>query len=66
MHALEIARNIVGNLNHKSYLNENLEKQIAVEEPLYSASELNGIVSTDFRKTYDVKEVISRVVDGSK
>jgi 3-methylcrotonyl-CoA carboxylase beta subunit len=67
LHALEIARNIVGNLNHKNYMHENLlGKQIESEEPLYSTNDLNGIVSTDFRKNYDVKDVISRVVDGSR
>jgi 3-methylcrotonyl-CoA carboxylase beta subunit len=66
LHAFEIARNIVLNLNHTSYLSENLLKQITPEEPLYSASELNGIVPVDFRKQYDVREVIARVFDGSK
>lgn len=66
LHALEICREIVANLNHHSYFKENTEKIQSVEEPLYDINELNGIVSTDFRKIYDVKEVISRVVDGSK
>ena len=66
LHGLEIARNIVSNINHHSYLNENLSKQIESEEPLYCPTELNGIVSTDFRKPYNVKDVIARIVDGSK
>lgn len=66
LHALEICREIVANLNHQSYFKENTEKIQSVEEPLYDINELNGIVSIDFRKTYDIKEVISRVVDGSK
>ena len=48
-------------------MSENLlGKQIESEEPLYDSNDLNGIVSTDFRKNYDVKDVISRVVDGSR
>jgi len=67
LHGLEIAREIIANLNHESFLNKNLEgKLIETEEPLYDAHDLNGIVSTDFRKNYDVKDVISRIVDGSK
>lgn len=34
-------------------------------EPVYDAEELLGIVPTDYRKPYDVREVIARVVDGS-
>lgn len=37
-----------------------------VEEPLYPADELYGIVSENLKKTFDVREVIARIVDGSK
>jgi 3-methylcrotonyl-CoA carboxylase beta subunit len=57
----------VKNLNHKSYLTENLEGKVTKsEEPLYDIDDLNGIVTSETRKPYDVKEVISRIVDGSK
>ena len=36
------------------------------EDPLYSAEELYGLVPTDLKKPYDVREVISRIVDGSR
>ncbi|KAH9013562.1 carboxyl transferase [Lactarius hengduanensis] len=36
------------------------------EDPLYSASELHGIVGTDLRQPFDMREVIARVVDGSR
>ncbi|MBM4227980.1 MAG: methylcrotonoyl-CoA carboxylase [Gammaproteobacteria bacterium] len=62
-HALEIARRMVGNLNHRKALPV---ERIAVEEPLYPAEELYGVVPTDLRKPYDVREVIARVVDGSR
>jgi acetyl-CoA carboxylase carboxyltransferase component len=36
------------------------------EDPLYSAAELHGIVGTDLRQQFDMREVIARVVDGSR
>ncbi len=36
------------------------------EEPLYPADDLYGILPTTFRATYDVHEIIARLVDGSK
>jgi 3-methylcrotonyl-CoA carboxylase beta subunit len=67
LHALQLCRNIFKNLNHDNYLNENLSgKQIESFEPLYNPEELNGILSEDLRKTFDVREVIARIVDQSK
>ncbi len=60
-HAIAIARNIVANLNKKP--NE-LNKQI--DEPLFDAKELYGVVPSDARKPFDVREVIARIVDGSR
>ncbi|NOX69851.1 MAG: methylcrotonoyl-CoA carboxylase [Gammaproteobacteria bacterium] len=60
--ALEIVREIISNLN---WPRENgLRTQESVE-PEYPADELYGIVSRDFRFSYDVREVIARIVDGS-
>ena len=36
------------------------------EDPAYDPSELYGIVSADVRKPYDVRELIARLVDGSR
>lgn len=36
------------------------------EEPHFSAEEIGGIIPHDKRKTYDVRKVISRIVDGSR
>jgi 3-methylcrotonyl-CoA carboxylase beta subunit len=63
-HALEIARRIVANLGRpeKRYpwaLSE-------AREPLYSAEEIYGIVPTDAKKPFDVRDIIARVVDGSE
>lgn len=38
----------------------------AVEEPLYDAEELLGIVSADVKKPFDARELIARITDGSK
>ncbi len=63
--ALHITRNIIENLNFK--VNDK-EKFITdrVEDPLYPADEVYGIVSKDARKPFDVREIIARLVDGSK
>jgi 3-methylcrotonyl-CoA carboxylase beta subunit len=62
-HALAIARRIVGNLNRK----KPQPLALAVpEEPLYDPEELYGVIPADTRKPYDVREVIARLVDGSR
>ena len=62
-HALSLARRIVANLNTKKNVDIPL---IAPREPAYDAAELDGIVSSDLRKQYDVREVIARLVDASE
>src|SRR3954454_3404811 len=62
-HALAIVRRIVRNLNRQKTIRLNLKKPIP---PLHAADELYGIVPTDLRQPYDVREVIARIVDGSE
>ncbi len=62
-HALTIARQRITQLNRKK-LSPLLLKN--VKEPIYDPAELYGIVPNDYRKTYDVREVIARLVDGSE
>jgi 3-methylcrotonyl-CoA carboxylase beta subunit len=62
-HALALARKIVGNLNWKK---PDQLVRAAPREPLYDPSELWGVLPTDTRKPYDVREVIARIVDGSE
>jgi 3-methylcrotonyl-CoA carboxylase beta subunit len=62
-HALSIARVIVSNLNRRK------PRQLALREPVapkYDAQELYGVIPTDTRKPFDVREVIARIVDGSE
>ena len=62
-HALSIARRIVGNLNWTKPIGLQLATP---EEPLYDPAELWGVIPTDTKRPYDVREVIARLVDGSR
>jgi 3-methylcrotonyl-CoA carboxylase beta subunit len=62
-YALSILRRIVANLNRSTPTTPAMQP---VEEPRYDPAELYGIISADTRKPYDVREVIARVVDGSR
>ncbi len=62
-HALALARRAVANLN--------VSKQqpldvIAARPPKYDPAEIYGIIPTDTRKPFDVREIIARIVDGSE
>lgn len=61
--ALGITRNIVENLNRaqKTYLDI-----VKPEEPLYDIKEIYGIIPKNPRKQFEVREIIARIVDGSK
>ncbi|MEE2003273.1 carboxyl transferase domain-containing protein [Alkalimonas sp. MEB108] len=61
-HALQLARNAVSRLNRSKPQQLDVREP---EEPLYDAKEIYGIVGTDLKKPFDVKEVIARLVDGS-
>ena len=62
-HALAIARRIVASLNRIKPETVTLETS---EEPLYDPKEIYGVIPRDTRKPYDVREVIARIVDGSR
>jgi acetyl-CoA carboxylase carboxyltransferase component len=62
-HAIEIVRGIVETLNTRKQIDLDL---IAPEEPIYDPKELYGVIPASFREAYDVREVIARLVDGSK
>jgi 3-methylcrotonyl-CoA carboxylase beta subunit len=61
-HALAVVRRIVANLNRPKPAGP----QQSPEEPLFDPQEIYGIVPADTRKPYDVREVIARMVDGSR
>lgn len=62
-HALSIVRDIVRNLNRTKSTKVRMHEPI---EPLYDARELYGVVPTDLRQSYDVRDIIARLVDGSE
>jgi 3-methylcrotonyl-CoA carboxylase beta subunit len=62
-HALYIARRILASLNRVKPMNLALGSG---EEPIYDPEEIYGILPTDTRKPYDARELIARIVDGSR
>ncbi|MEK7328439.1 MAG: carboxyl transferase domain-containing protein, partial [Chloroflexota bacterium] len=65
-HALEIVRGIVATLNANPKSQNPKIPNLKSEEPLYPAEELYGIIPKSFRESYDAREVIARLVDGSE
>ena len=61
--ALEMTRSIVAHLN--TVKPDQLAMQ-APEDPAYDPEELLGVLPKDTRTPYDVREVIARLVDGSR
>jgi len=62
-HALQIVSSIVGTLGPRA---PRPWEVVATEEPLADPRELYRVVPTDSRTPYDVREVITRIVDGSR
>ena len=62
-HALALARRAVQSLNLTKPLTVNLATP---EEPAYDPEEILGVVPGDLRTPYDIREVIARLVDGSR
>jgi 3-methylcrotonyl-CoA carboxylase beta subunit len=63
LHALALARSVVGHLNWRKAEQVRLQPP---KPPLFDAAELHGVIPTDARKPFDVREIIARVVDGSE
>jgi len=63
LHALALARQAVAALNRQKTPPLTLR---APMPPRYDPEELHGVVPADTRKSYDVREVIARIVDGSE
>lgn len=62
-HALEITRNILAHLNRPQ---PTFVDRLPIQEPLYDPTELAGIIPRDLKKLFDIREVIARIVDGSR
>jgi len=61
--ALEMCRTVMSTLNTVKALPADITTP---EDPRYDPAEIYGIVSADSRKPYDVREIIARIVDGSR
>lgn len=62
-HGLQLARQAIKHLNRKKI---NTLQCIEAEEPLYPKEDLYGIIPSDSRKPFDVRDIIKRIVDGSR
>ena len=62
-HALELCRTVVSTLTGTKRIAAGL---IAPEDPRYDPAEIYGIVNADMRVSYDVREILARIVDGSR
>jgi 3-methylcrotonyl-CoA carboxylase beta subunit len=63
MHALALARQAVANLNARKQPPVTLTEP---RPPKYAPEELYGVMPTDSRKPFDVREIIARIVDASE
>lgn len=63
IHSIQICRNIFESLDPRERQNMDISP---VEEPVYDPEELYGIAPLDFKKPVDSREIIMRMVDGSK
>jgi len=61
--ALMIARNILQNLPARKKFPLDREE---TEEPYYASDEIYGVIPEDMKKPFDMKEIIARIVDGSR
>ncbi|MFQ3234940.1 MAG: 3-methylcrotonyl-CoA carboxylase beta subunit [Paraglaciecola sp.] len=62
-HALQIARDAVARLNRTKPLQLDVKTPV---DPTYPSDEIYGIVPKDSRQSYDVREIIARIVDASE
>ena len=62
-HALALARRAIGNLNRTGP--RTVAWQTA-EDPAYDPDDLLGLVPADLRTPFDVREVLARIIDGSR
>eukprot|EP01111_Echinosteliopsis_oligospora_P011292 TRINITY_DN3692_c0_g1_i1.p1 TRINITY_DN3692_c0_g1~~TRINITY_DN3692_c0_g1_i1.p1 ORF type:complete len:540 (+),score=162.29 TRINITY_DN3692_c0_g1_i1:64-1683(+) len=62
-HAIAISRRIVSNLNRLK------KPSLAIkptEPPLYSPADIGAVIPVDSKKSFDVRKIIARIVDGSR
>ena len=62
-HALALCRTVMSTVNTAKRLPADMTTP---EDPKYDPAEIYGIVNADLRQSYDVREIIARIVDGSR
>ena len=62
-HALALCRTVMSTVNTAKRLPADMTTP---EDPKYDPAEIYGIVNADIRQSYDVREIIARIVDGSR
>eukprot|EP01126_Amoeba_proteus_P006249 TRINITY_DN12181_c0_g1_i5.p1 TRINITY_DN12181_c0_g1~~TRINITY_DN12181_c0_g1_i5.p1 ORF type:complete len:514 (+),score=98.17 TRINITY_DN12181_c0_g1_i5:189-1730(+) len=66
-HGIYLARQVVANINYSKKTALPLRHlKGPITEPIYDPDEILGIVGPDIRKPFNAKEVIARIVDGSR
>ena len=64
LEAINITRDLVNKFNWQDSGKE--DKSIKFKDPKYTIDEVPGIVPIDYKRGYDIREVIARIVDGSE
>ncbi|XP_026763024.1 probable methylcrotonoyl-CoA carboxylase beta chain, mitochondrial [Galleria mellonella] len=64
-HALALARNVVANLNWNNEQRARIYSA-KIDEPVHNIDDLHGIVGANIQRPFDIREVIARIVDGSR
>lgn len=65
-HAIVLARREIQHSNYDFKQARLALPSTSWEDPLYDASELNGIVGVNLKQAFEIREVIARIVDGSQ
>jgi len=63
LHALQMTRRIVAHLNRRKIVQLEVREP---REPALDPTELHGVIPTDPRKPFEVREIIGRIADGSE
>ncbi|PRP88462.1 acetyl/propionyl-CoA carboxylase, carboxyltransferase subunit [Planoprotostelium fungivorum] len=66
LHALDLARGVMSSIHRKKRMSLPAAYWSIVEKPFYSAEELLGVVPSNVKIPFDIREVIARIVDGSR
>mmetsp|Transcript_13646 Transcript_13646/g.27949 ORF Transcript_13646/g.27949 Transcript_13646/m.27949 type:complete len:568 (-) Transcript_13646:1129-2832(-) len=63
-HALQLARRALAST--KEFTSEGKDKRRSYEEPYFASEEMKSLLPCDLKTAFDVREIIARLVDGSR